>query len=524
MRANSLGFSPLGAGRLAEPARPRPLPAAAPGRTARRASLLHVSAAALALGGGLACGQGEPRAELDTRPLPQVVAGCEGQIYDPCNVLRADCRLGVFSAVRCLRQQPGGVMPPVRAISTQAFEAELLSNPAEEITGGGGQVSMGDPPEESAEEVVARERQEATREVLVRLGLSNPGTVGQAEESSVELDRATIAGYYVPRVGITLIDTRESYGRQTRLLAHELVHALQDQTGSLSVDAPPTYDEFLASRSIIEGEAELLETYFSAAMWRASGDIDFEYLFTSWVEEAQADLDQFPALPASLRYFPYSYGARFAYRVHESGGPEALKAAVATPPRSTLSILRGEVDPERVALDRLEGYELPEELAALPLRGADRLGPWILKKLLEAFAAPAAALSLAEPWQGDRLSVFGRSAESYSGVWTLSLGGEEGATELYEALRAQEEIQLDGLWRNGRYVTLWVGNDAGEPAAWEDAVSEGLAPAPAAPDGSPQPMAGSTEKSRQPTTDPRSPARGSLTPVLIRLLGSERLP
>lgn len=190
--------------------------------------------------------------------------------------------------------------------------------------------------------------------------------IGPAEQAPrAAVARGRYVGLYDFRTHELLV--RDDLGaREDGVVAHELVHALQDQHFGLEgEDAPP--DEALALEALYEGDAVLLRERLAAA--RAGEDE------RAFLERALSAVDRLPAeeiaraVGASPRVlsarkdvraevlFPYVAGFRFAARRYLAGGNAALDAVYADPPRSTCAVLHPESGAPKVSA------AIPDDLA-----------------------------------------------------------------------------------------------------------------------------------------------------------------
>ena len=192
------------------------------------------------------------------------------------------------------------------------------------------------------ENVTATAFEEAVWEALLLVG----------EDRSVEavfesFYGASVQGSYVPsedRIVVVSDAARPTLDRRT--LAHELVHALQDQHfGSVFEGREGlTRDEWVARQGLIEGDAGYVED-----------------LYERRCEDGWACLPRPPAGPgASLdddmgvyvaAYQPYSDGPAFVHRLRERGGWAAVDAAYADPPTSSAQVIHPDRYPNWSARD-----------------------------------------------------------------------------------------------------------------------------------------------------------------------------
>ncbi|AFK19596.1 hypothetical protein E6P09_02190 [Haloferax mediterranei ATCC 33500] len=154
-----------------------------------------------------------------------------------------------------------------------------------------------------------------------------------------ELYGGSVLGYYAPQEDqIVLISNDGNPTINRRTLAHELLHALQDQHFGLDA-APPTQDKQLANNGLVEGDARYVDSLYEercAADWECvprpdgsgagSGSFDYPVFLTI--------------------YTPYSEGPTFVSDLHERGGWEAVNAAYENRPVSTEQVLHPSTYPD----------------------------------------------------------------------------------------------------------------------------------------------------------------------------------
>ena len=271
------------------------------------------------------------------------------------------------------------------------------------------------------------------------------------------------------------------------ILAHELVHALQDQHFELRhfpLEIKDNDDRVAATQALIEGDATLVMTQYLA-----------ENLSLNAVGEALASvfeqrMDAYLKAPRYLRetlMFPYMRGQEFCTQLNARGGQEAINEAFLDPPVSTAQILHPEKylqtpreDPIPVGWVRLQvlGRAPIVENVAGELGVRLLLGEWLEERVAERAAAG---------WRGDRYVVYRSSpGEPVHCVWKTIWDSPGNAREFLDALertlrirhgpagwrKAGDEVRLSGK----RRVTLEIlpANrvllvDAAD-AAWHDAL------------------------------------------------------
>ncbi|WP_251341709.1 Hvo_1808 family surface protein [Haloplanus halophilus] len=165
---------------------------------------------------------------------------------------------------------------------------------------------------------------------------------------------ASVQGSYVPSEDrIVLVSDGEGARIDRRTLAHELVHALQDQ--HFGVDRGTlTRDERLARQGLIEGDAGYVEDLYER---RCRGG--------NWTCVPRPDAGPGASLGGDMgvyvaAYQPYSDGPAFVHRLRQRGGWAAVNAAYANPPTSSAQVIH----PERYPNWSAERVRIPDRSAS----------------------------------------------------------------------------------------------------------------------------------------------------------------
>jgi len=258
-------------------------------------------------------------------------------------------------------------------------------------------------------------------------------------------------------------------------LAHELVHALQDQHYDLT-DAkynPDTQDAQLATSGLIEGEARYVETKYTE---RCDGEwscVATPARDSSSGSSSSSSGDSSASPPQSLQitlYFPYASGPGYVSDLVDSGGWAAVNDAWADPPTTTTEIIHGDAPPERsLSLARgaaTNGWRtFPEQ----GVNGADSLGEasafvglWWQSTQYGADVVPRSAIqgdgeyrslrfdaAATDGWVTDRVLPYQRDRE-YGFVWKSAWESETDAREFADAyvgaLKAHDAVRENGTW------------------------------------------------------------------------------
>jgi hypothetical protein len=328
--------------------------------------------------------------------------------------------------------------------------------------------------EEGIRLIIAKTEQDLPREVLAAQGeFFSALELAPADYAFVDgmfaQVKENIAGFYDPD-GDTmyLLDDLDATSRRTTL-AHELVHALQDQhfrLGERMTYRRGDLDLLAALSCFAEGDA-------TSAMFEATGAprgfLSVENLRRSMAASVALSATGYatpPAMQASL-IAPYVDGYRFVEALRDRGGWEAVNRAWDDPPRSTEQVLH------------LDKFDLREPPIDVPLPTADALGSGYrlldadvggelsLRIAFEPWSSPPEAAVGAAGWGGDRYALFakdGDEGQTIALAWRIVFDDEPQAVEAARLLErrfapCRERADLGPIaWsRRARSLTLVAG-------------------------------------------------------------------
>ncbi len=223
------------------------------------------------------------------------------------------------------------------------------------------------------------------------------------------------------------------------IVAHEMVHALQDQHWGMPTEPEPLTasesDRLIARRAVLEGDATLAS--FTVLQ---SGQLDDDT--RARIVEELAPLstrlaETYPDVPAIIREtlaFQYQAGLAFTQRALDDGGWPGVDAVQADPPASTEQVLH----PERY-FDRRDAPTLvafaehgPLERSGHRLILSDTLGELDVRVLAQRTLPAAQAARVADGWDGDRLGAWRRDDQVVV-VWMTAWDSAADAEEFAEA-------------------------------------------------------------------------------------------
>ena len=257
---------------------------------------------------------------------------------------------------------------------------------------------------------------EASQKTLVKLGLVTRSF--RLRDYVVQLLREQVAGFYEPKTKEFYLAAWLPVPDQKRVIAHELVHALQDQHFNLRrfEDWPKgDSDAELAAHALVEGEATLVMIEFDFAEQGMKLDMNKVGALTDNMIEQDpgSDAKTYPVLanaPKVLKenlQFPYLYGAGFVAAVLKNRSWQALDTTYASLPASTEQIMH----PERfLTPDNPVKIEIPDLAGALgpnwKKADADVNGEFGYLVALAEFIPRRVARAAAAGWGGDRYTLY----------------------------------------------------------------------------------------------------------------------
>ncbi|HLG17939.1 MAG TPA: hypothetical protein VJH03_26085 [Blastocatellia bacterium] len=256
----------------------------------------------------------------------------------------------------------------------------------------------------------------ATSKTLTVLGLI-PADFA-LRDYMVKLFREQVAGFYEPKTQEFYLAAWIPVSEQRTVIAHELVHALQDQHFDLRrFEHWPRGDSDaeLAVHAMIEGDAMLVMLQYGAEMGGQQLDLTKIGSLTQLMLAQSDDNDaaQFPVLskaPAVLSdnlQFPYVYGVGFVQEVLKASSWRGVNEGYQRLPASTEQIMH----PSRfLNPDNPIRIEVPDLLPALGRdwqpSNLDVNGEFGCMVLLAEFIPRPRAVAAADGWGGDRYVLY----------------------------------------------------------------------------------------------------------------------
>jgi len=374
-----------------------------------------------------------------------LLAGCGGG-FGFCDIRREDCQHETFRAVMAVRDEPWDAWteaPPMRVITAAQYRSELSARQ----TSSSAEPSKWDRP-------------------LQLLGLlSTDTTLG---DSAINSQVTNTAAYYSPsQRDVTIIDHGDvpDESRVTYVLAHELVHALQDGFGELAVAVYGGDDLLFARNAVIEGEAVL---YANLVTLRVRGnafdEIDWAGYFDRMLTSAEQQVaTSSTRLHDALGVLRYPVGGRWVNDAYRASGAPAVSAAFREPPVSTLSLLVGHDRPAPTVASMC-APTLPDGYRS---DGYDVVGPMgVFAFMATSAGSTLAARDAAASWRGDRLQLYSGPGGS-AVVWRIHVVSTSVRQALLKVLTATPRVRLREVAGD---VVIAAAEDPAVFGAWDPTV------------------------------------------------------
>lgn len=296
-----------------------------------------------------------------------------------------------------------------------------------------------------------------------------PDRDADVEQALIDLQTADIYGFYDPETEETYVisEDEEMSALEETILAHEIVHALQDQHFDLGMldEFGTEYDEALAFTSVVEGDASLVQERYVQEYFDQEKMNEFqqEAMEAQQNEATQEAMEAVPDYYVQGFVFPYQAGPNFMMQAYDDDFSN-LNELLEDPPVATYQIMNPE---EYLAgeLDDPRDVELPDLDERLDddweLYESGTLGAFDFSYLLHTNGASEPQETL-DGWDGDQFAMYERGDDQVLATVSTAWATEEDAREFEEALGEtmggyNEE---DGVWSDeGRYHTVMRDGD-----------------------------------------------------------------
>jgi hypothetical protein len=247
------------------------------------------------------------------------------------------------------------------------------------------------------------------------------------EAAEYRLLEEQLAGYYEPSDGTMYMASDLPDEEASATLAHELVHALQDQHWDLesrSKYLPGAGDQMEAVSCLAEGDAtsamfDIMIERAAPGMNKNAADIPDDLFVTQIREGMNQGLgSDAPAVMRTSLIAPYIYGTLFINRLRRRGGWAAVNRAWDDAPVTSEQILHLEKWDAREPALKVPPPTFAALGAGWRLIDEDSQGELGTRIAFEQWMAPALAAKASGGWGGDRGVLVG-NADSVAFAWRV---------------------------------------------------------------------------------------------------------
>jgi hypothetical protein len=265
------------------------------------------------------------------------------------------------------------------------------------------------------------QRLERSEVVLKRFGLLPPNF--DLKTFLVAMLREQVAGYYDPKTNTVNLLNWLDVEQQRPVLAHELTHALQDQSIGLeswmkSADEGADHkgdpspgdiqndEETAARQAIVEGQAmAVLLDYMLAPTGKTLVDSpQLTEALKQGMLVGTADSPTFQQAPLFLKdelTFPYRYGLDFTAALLKAGGKElAYTGVFKNPPKTTREIMEPRTYLAHEKLEPMKMLDFSKDFKAYDWFDIGAMGEFDVAVLVEQYAGGDEARALYPHWRG----------------------------------------------------------------------------------------------------------------------------
>jgi hypothetical protein len=240
----------------------------------------------------------------------------------------------------------------------------------------------------------------------------------------VSLLREEVAGYYDPKTRTVNLLDWVPMEEQEPVMAHELTHALQDQTiglqkwmkkgdkdlGEIKKDPTPTdieNDEIDDAReAVVEGQAQAMMFQYAIAPTGHS-IADSPQLVQAMETESMTGtpstkvFNEAPIFMKESLTFPYTYGMEFVIKLMQKGGKDkAFAGLLQNPPHTTRQIMEPETYLSGEKIDPMPVPDFKHDFKDYDKFDIGAMGEFDVAILVEQYASKASSDRVRPNWRG----------------------------------------------------------------------------------------------------------------------------
>jgi hypothetical protein len=240
----------------------------------------------------------------------------------------------------------------------------------------------------------------------------------------VALLREEVAGYYDPKTKTVNLLDWVPMEEQEPVMAHELTHALQDQSIGLTkwmkrgdkdlaeIKKDPTPDDIEndeiddAREAVIEGQAQAM--MFQYALAPAGRSIaDSPQLLEAMEEETLTGtpgtkvFNEAPIFLKESMTFPYSYGMEFVVKLMQKAGKEkAFAGVLQNPPHTTRQIMQPETYLSGEKIEQMRVPDFKQDFKDYQKFDIGAMGEFDVAVMIEQYVGKPESKRMYQEWRG----------------------------------------------------------------------------------------------------------------------------
>lgn len=377
--------------------------------------------------------------------------GCDSASgLEACDIRSKSCQEQVYLSLQQLRGDGWDIYAPMPPVTTTT-PARLRSRMKAQA------------------KASADERSTATNGVLQLLKLI-PKEISSSEASIESFVENTTAFYSPNDKTVTVVDRGRSTNakKDTAVLLHEFVHALQDRELGLSF-TPKSSDQLFARDALIEGEATLFLFLAQASMKDLSPQrIDWEETYRGLLDEIRQGIVESSAPFYDATGLQYPLGGAYVTGLWLKGGNAAIRHLHAEHPDSFIAYMTA-YEHKREPASQASDCDppAPEGWTAF-LR--DSFGAQIVYAFMTAAGVDdETAWKQALSWRADRLWGYTDHEQQEAAlVWRIRFESARPAAAFIEAISPTDQQHFEQV---ASEVVISASTSAETLAAWQDATA-----------------------------------------------------
>jgi hypothetical protein len=364
---------------------------------------------------------------------------------EACNIATKDCQESIYYAVIRLRGDgwdPFDGIPPIHTITLADYRKQLLAEDAAAA-----------PPDPNA-----KPKFDPWSVALQLVGLVTPTM--SAGAASVASRVNNVAAFYSSATRkVTVIDRGDQHDDRsdTTLLAHELVHAFQDNELSGDIHGSSTDGSFTA-HALIEGEAVLYEHLVGAELDNVEPQqLDWTKYYRDWTSGLRKQVPSNKSPFYAVSWFVYPFGASLLTNGWLRGGNAAVRRLAEHFPTRSVELMAS-IDGTHASSAAALSCNVQPPSEMFTRTGYDRFGGMQLYAFLT-----AAGVDEAEAWRlgkrarDDLWWIYSLEATQKVALsWRIRMTDEASADAVVEAAAMRDHIHAE---RKGADVLIVGSND-----------------------------------------------------------------